>query len=166
MLYGRKLFDYDQAISKLKEIDNQLKLGEQTKRNLINEQGKLMDEIRLLKESTLDIDQKIELALKEQRLILLKKDIERNDEKDRYDTFTLLQNKMELEHMLSKLKMTIPKHIWREYNKKSELLSNPVVEVKHQMCMGCFIPLSKATLDKWRLGKQLVVCDICNRILA
>lgn len=166
MLFGRKLYDYYQAKKKLISIENSLNKIEEDKNKLsyqLTEQLKLVD---LLKQKVVNEEQIIELALAEQKLILLKKDLERSEPKWMEESFNLMQMHQELERKIVVAKQYVPLTIWEEYYRVEEFIDSPVVEVKRQMCTGCFIPLSQSNFNKWRIGKELVKCDICGRILA
>lgn len=52
-----------------------------------------------------------------------------------------------------------------EYHRLAERVLQPIVEVRNQSCMGCFLPLSLRNASEWRRAKGLVYCDECGRIL-
>lgn len=166
MLFGRKLHDYYQANKKLISIENRLGEIEQGQSKLIYQQEQQLELINKLKQMPINEDQMIELALAEQRLILLRKESERSEPKWMEESFNLMQMHQELKQKIEAAKQYVPNAIWEEYYKVEELIDTPVVEVKRQMCTGCFIPLSQSNFNKWRIGKELVKCDICGRILA
>ena len=166
MLIGKKLFVYSDGNKQLNKIDLRLEQIELEKNTLVNEQMELTKKIKLLREQPKDEEIIIEIALAEQRIIIINKDLERLEPKWMEENLELLQKKMELEITIDEIKRYFPELIWKEYYRIKENVDNPVVEVKHQMCTGCFIPLSKSDLDKWRRGKELIKCDVCGRILA
>lgn len=166
MLFGRKLYDYYQANKKINSIENRLNEIAKGKNGLANQQEEQLKLINELKQMPINEEQIIELALAEQKLILLKKDLERSEPKWMEESFSLMQMYQELEQKIEVAKQYVPEAIWEEYYRVEEFIDSPVVEVKRQMCTGCFIPLSQNNFNKWRIGKELVKCDICGRILA
>jgi len=166
MLFGRKLYDYYQAKKRLISIENRLDEVERRKNELIGQQTEQLKLITMIREMPINEEQIIELALAEQKLILLQKDLDRSEPGWMEEGFNLMQMRQELVQKVEKIKQYVPETIWKEYYRVEEVIDNPVVEVKRQMCTGCFIPLSQSNFNKWRIGKELVKCDICGRILA
>lgn len=166
MLFGRKLYDYYQAKQGLFNIEKRLDGIEKERKELIGQQDEQLKQITAIREKPVNEEQIIELALAEQKLIILKMDLERLKPCLMEESFNLMQMRQELEQKMEKIKQYVPEAIWKEYYKVEEVIDNPVVEVKRQMCTGCFIPLSQSNFNKWRIGKELVKCDMCGRILA
>lgn len=166
MLYGKKLFEYHKAVEQLSEIENKLKKVEQQKIQRDNERKMLIDEIEDLESKELNDEMKINIMLLKQKLFLLEKDMEKEEQKWMEESFSLLQKRSDLEKIIGEAKTYVPEEYWKEYNKRKEYLENPIVEVKYQMCTGCFMNLTKEKIDRWRGGKEIVICDVCNRILA
>lgn len=166
MLFGRKLYEYYQAQKSLASIEHRLNEIEMEKKELIDQQAEQLKLIDVLKEKPINEEQIIELALAEQKLIILQKDLERTSPSLMEESFKLLQMRQELMQKMEVVKQYVPEAIWKEYYKIEEVIDNPVVEVKQQMCTGCFISLSQNNFNKWRIGKELIKCDICGRILA
>lgn len=166
MLLGRKLLNFYNAKLKLIKIEERINEINQRFIDTSNKRQELLTKIADLKAKPQNEDILIEIALTEQELFLLNKDNEREEPKLRGENFSLLNDKLNLEQLINDAKANVSDDYWQEYNRISENVKNPVVEVKHQMCTGCFIQLSMPTLNKWRSGKNLVKCDVCGRILA
>lgn len=166
MLIGRKLFDYYNAKKKLVEIDRSLDNLTKEINNFDFEEKKLQNIVTELQGKTQDEETMINLALAKQGLIMHQKERDRKEPNVMEENFSLMQKKVECEKTIWDIEKYVTEEVWKEYKRIQENVENPVVQVKHQMCTGCFIPLSKSNLDKWRMGKELVKCDVCGRILA
>jgi len=166
MLIGRQLLEYERALNRITEIKEQLHIIEQAKDKLINDQNNVQIELQKIEVKSDSIDKQIEKALAEQQLIIIQKDLERLEEHDRHNNFQIMQEQIELEHKIDITRSSLSEDVWERYNRIKENVENAVVEVKHQMCTGCFMALSKDNLSQWRRGKKIVLCNVCGRILA
>ncbi|KXG43198.1 C4-type zinc ribbon domain-containing protein [Tepidibacillus decaturensis] len=166
MLIGRKFFEYEQANRRIHEIEQKEVEYMIQKEKYLNEQEIEKSNIAQLQAQPINDDIRIELALCKQRIFLLQKDLDRLEEKWREESLIFMQEKYDLEQKINEFKTIIPNQHWKIYQRIKETKENPVVEVKHQMCTGCFMPLSQTNLNQWRRGKDLVLCEVCDRILA
>jgi predicted nucleic acid-binding Zn-ribbon protein len=98
------------------------------------------------------VQQDIWMAEKERKEIRAKR-----DEKE--------AQRLSLDFDILTMEQTLPSFALDAYNRLATYKQNPVVEVRNQSCMGCFMPLSLRNLEEWRRGVSLVFCDECDRIL-
>lgn len=166
VLFGKELYEYEQAIHSLEEIENQLTAYERTKESLEQEKLEVENQIKSLERQTSTVDVEIELTLAKQKLFLITKDYQRVEERLFEEILPLMEQKEERQTWLDRKQKTIPSYVWKEYEKMKEVVENPVAKVKHQVCTGCFMALSEDNVRSWRLGKGLVKCHTCGRILA
>jgi len=110
-------------------------------------------------------DEQIARLLREQELWMVRKEWEQflcsYDEREQQLTAEVQLQQMEI----WKWEQELEESARKEYDRIGERVSNPVVEVRNQSCMGCFLPLSMQKWSEWRHAKRLVTCDECGRIL-
>jgi predicted nucleic acid-binding Zn-ribbon protein len=110
-------------------------------------------------------DEEIARLLREQELWLMRKDWERFLASYQEREAALSDEIHRQQFEIWKWEQELDEALLKEYHRIGERVSNPVVEVRNQSCMGCFLPLSVSKLSEWRRAKGLVTCDECGRIL-
>jgi len=53
----------------------------------------------------------------------------------------------------------------RQYERVSKFRGSGIAEVRDQKCMGCMVMLRPQTYNEVRSGKDVVICDSCQRVL-
>jgi predicted nucleic acid-binding Zn-ribbon protein len=110
-------------------------------------------------------DDEIARLLREQELWLARKDWERFLSHYQEREALLAEEIHRREFEIVEHEQLLDEPFLQEYQRIAERAEQPVVEVRNQSCMGCFLPLSLSKLSEWRRGKGIVTCDECGRIL-
>lgn len=166
MLLAKRLWLWHQAKEALKKAQAELHKVEEEQQQHNNKIADLEAKLSAMPPTAsaedeiakMLLQQEIWVAKKEQERFLVEKEerfspLEQSIHQRTYDIFQLEAELDEEEEALL------------QYNHLAERLANPVVEMRNQSCMGCFLPLSLSKLSEWRRGKGLVCCDECGRIL-
>jgi predicted nucleic acid-binding Zn-ribbon protein len=110
-------------------------------------------------------DDEIARLLREQELWLARKEWERFLSHYEQREAVLSQEIHQRQFEIWEQEQQLDQLLVQEYQRIAERAEQPVVEVRNQSCMGCFMPLSLSKLSEWRRGKGVVTCDECGRIL-
>jgi hypothetical protein len=116
---------------------------------------------------TAEPDRQIARLLLEQELWLARQEAERfsaSEEQRRQDLELAVR---EQQFRVREWEQHLDQALLAEYDRVRETKERPIVEVKNNTCMGCFLPLSLSNLARWRKGGdgKVVLCDECGRIL-
>ncbi|MFM1651487.1 C4-type zinc ribbon domain-containing protein [Brevibacillus sp. B_LB10_24] len=116
---------------------------------------------------TADADQQIARLLLEQELWMARQEAERFTAQEQQRRLELELAVREQQFRVWELEQHLNQELLDEYERVRETKERPIVEVKNNTCMGCFLPLSLSNLARWRKGGdgKVVLCDECGRIL-
>lgn len=164
MLPAKRLFLWHQANeAQKKEQADLLRMAEEEQHHLRRIESLEAKLANLPPAAT--ADEEIARLLLEQEIWLAKKDQERFCEETAERRLALEQSMQERSFEIMQLEGELTEAALTLYHRLAERVANPVVEVRKDACMGCFLPLSLRNLSEWKRGKGLVICDECGRIL-
>ena len=75
----------------------------------------------------------------------------------------LLQNREAVTTEMRQLEL--PPKILSHFNNIRKRFSNPIVELRNGVCLGCFMSLSSSQKQQVESGDGYGVCEACSRVL-
>jgi predicted nucleic acid-binding Zn-ribbon protein len=161
--------DLQGKISKYRDQSLEVKTNEQYKA-LLHEIQFAEQEIRLNEDRILEVmvnaetrDREVKAA--EAELKAEAAEIEKEKEEARKITAADQAKLVEWNAKRDGLRKGISDDLLRHYERVMKFRGSGLAEVRDHKCMGCQVMLRPQTYNEVRNGKQLVVCDSCQRVL-
>ncbi|MFY0546074.1 C4-type zinc ribbon domain-containing protein [Brevibacillus sp. H7] len=164
MLPAKRLLLWHQAKEAKKRAEAELDSLEREKREWQKKLESLEQSLASLA-APASLDDEIARLLREQDLWAARKDWERFITACQERETALMEEIHRLQFEIWKWEQELDDSLLNEYHRIAERAAHPIVEVRNQSCMGCFLPLPLGKISEWRRGKGLVTCDECGRIL-